>query len=115
MNDYEICMYVGYHDANNVPNFGGDSIIWAVEISFVLRCITGTAHHSRDAATGFAAVATRPRAGCWSMEDRRRKSVMSDKSALAIYGNTSLSTVLVPLFLEMLLNFENATSDSYYN
>ena len=27
------------------------------------------------------------------MEDRRRKSVMSDKSALAIYGNTSLSTV----------------------
>ena len=31
----------------------------------------GTAHHSCDAATGFAAVATRPRAGCWSMEDRR--------------------------------------------
>ena len=25
-----------------------------------------------DAATGFAAVATRSRADCWSMEDRRR-------------------------------------------
>ena len=33
----KLCMYVGYHDANNVPNFGGQSIIWAVEISFVLR------------------------------------------------------------------------------
>ena len=61
----KLCMYVGYHDANNVSNFGGDPIIWAVEI-------TGTAHHSRDAATGFAAVATRSRTGCWSMEDRRR-------------------------------------------
>ena len=49
-----------------------DQIIWAVEISFVLRCFMGTAHHSCDAATGFAAVATRSRAGCWSMEDRRR-------------------------------------------
>ena len=38
---------------------------------------TGTAHHSSDATTGFAAVATRTRAGCWSME-----------------GHTSLSTAL---------------------
>ena len=43
----------------------------------VLRYFTGMAHHSRDAATGFAAVATRPRAGCWSMEDRRRKSLIN--------------------------------------
>ena len=35
------------------------------------------AHHSHDAATGFAAVATRARAGCWSMEDRRRKSLIN--------------------------------------
>ena len=33
----KLCMYVGYHDVNNVSNFGGDPIIWAVEISFVLR------------------------------------------------------------------------------
>ena len=65
----KLCMYVGYHDANNVSNFGGGPIIWAVEISFVLRCFTGTAHHSCDAATGFAAVATRSRVVYWSMED----------------------------------------------
>ena len=22
----KLCMYVGYHDANNVPNFGGDPV-----------------------------------------------------------------------------------------
>ena len=37
----------------------------------------GTAHLSRDAATGFAAVAKRSRAGCWSMEDRRRNSLIN--------------------------------------
>ena len=40
MADYEtlnVQLYVGYHDANNVSNVGGDPIIWAVEISFVLR------------------------------------------------------------------------------
>ena len=26
MADYETCMYVGYHDANNVSNFGGDPV-----------------------------------------------------------------------------------------
>ena len=66
------CMYVGYHGANNVSNFGGDP----VRNYFVLRCFTGTAHHSRDASTGFAALATRSRAGCWRMEDRRHKSVI---------------------------------------
>ena len=55
--------------SKNVSTFGGEPILWAVEISFVLRCFTGTAYHSRDAATGFAAVATRSRTGCWSMED----------------------------------------------
>ena len=48
---------------------------WLIKIC--LRSFMGTAHHSRDAATGFAAVATRPRAGCWSMEDRRRKSLIN--------------------------------------
>ena len=23
------CMYVGYHDANNVSNFGGDPVVWS--------------------------------------------------------------------------------------
>ena len=33
-------------------------------LKFVYAVFTGTAHNSRDAATGFAAVATRPLAGC---------------------------------------------------
>ena len=70
----KLCMYVGYLDANNVSNFCGDPVTHYIFLKFtILRCFTGTAHHSRDAATGFAAVATRSRRGCWSMEDRRRK------------------------------------------
>ena len=68
----KLCMYVGYHDANNVSNLGGDPVTQLnikKRFKFCLRCSTGTEHHSRDAATGFAAVATRPCAGCWSMED----------------------------------------------
>ena len=58
-------MYVGYHDANNVPDFGGDPVtqLYGQYKLVLLRCFTDTAHHSRDAATGFAAVATRSRAG----------------------------------------------------
>ena len=76
----KLCMYVGYHGANNVSNFGGGPVTQLnlkKRFKNCLRCFTGTAHHSRDAATGFAAVATRPRAGCWSMEDRRRKSLIN--------------------------------------
>ena len=75
MADYETL-----HDANNVSHFGGDPVtrlnLKKKRFKFCLRCFTGTAHHSRDAATGFAAGATRSRAGCWSMEDRRRKSLI---------------------------------------
>ena len=74
----KLCMYVGYHDANNVSNFGSDPIKFLKRLKKSLRRCTGTAHHSRDAVTGFAAVDTRPRAGCRSME-----------------GHTSLSTALV--------------------
>ena len=77
----KLCMYVGYHDAN-VSNFGGDPVTQLnlnKRLKKCLRCFTGTAHHSRDAATGFAAVATRPSADCSSME-----------------GHISLSTALVP-------------------
>ena len=68
----KLCLYVGYHDANNVSNFDCDPVT-QLNLKNVkkncLHCFTGTAHHSRDVATGFAAVATRSRAGCWSMED----------------------------------------------
>ena len=72
MADYET-----FHDANNVSNFGGDPITFLKRFKNSLRCFTGTAHHSRDAATGFVAVATRPLAGCWIMQDRRCKSLIS--------------------------------------
>ena len=66
----KLCMCVGYHYANNVSNFGGGPVT-QVNLKNVLKmylhCFTGTAHHSCDAATGFGAVATRSRAGCWSM------------------------------------------------
>ena len=79
----KLCWYVGYHDANNVSNFGGDpvtKIIWAVEIRFVLCCFTGTAHHSRDAATGFGLLLRdhAQAAGVWKTDA----------------GHTSLSTAL---------------------
>ena len=54
----KLCMYVGYHDANNVSNFGGHPVT-----QFNFKNVkknygfTGTAHHSRDSTTGFAAVA----------------------------------------------------------
>ena len=70
----KLCMYVGYHDANNVSNSFGDPVTQInlkQRFNTIVRCFAGTAHHSRDAATGFVAVAKRPRAGCWSMEDRR--------------------------------------------
>ena len=51
---------------------------------YYLRCFTDMALHSRDTATGFAAVATRSRADCSSME-----------------GHTSLSTALVPATLNL--------------
>ena len=66
-----MCMYVGYHDANNVSNVGGDpvtqlnfkNVLW-----YYLRCFTDMALHSRYAVTVSAVVATRSRADCSSME-----------------------------------------------
>ena len=66
----KLCRYVGYHDANNMLNFGGDpatQLNVTKRFKKILRCFTGTVHHSCDTATGFAAVATRPR---WSMDRR---------------------------------------------
>ena len=47
----KLCMYVGYHDANNVSNVGGDpvtqlnfkNVLW-----YYLRCFTDMALHSRS-------------------------------------------------------------------
>ena len=77
----KLCMYVGYHDANNVSNFGGDAVtqlLFLNVLEYYLRCFTDMALHSRDAVTVSVAVATRSHADCSSME-----------------GHTSLSTALV--------------------
>ena len=75
-------MYVRYHTANNVSNFGGDPV---TQLNFIKRFILlftlfygYMALHSRGAVTVSAADATRSRADCSSME-----------------GHTSLSTALV--------------------
>ena len=76
-----LCMYVEYHDANNVSNFCGDTVTQLnlkKVLQYYLRCFTDMKLHSRDAVTVFAAVAMRPRADCSSME-----------------RHTSLSTALV--------------------
>ena len=84
----KLCMYVGYHDTNTFWWCPSDPIKLKKCLKKLLRCFTGTAHHSRDAATGFAAVATRPRAYCSSME-----------------GHTRLSTALVYLKCDFSLFF----------
>ena len=66
-------MYVEYHDANNMSNFVGDPVtqLNLKNVNFFyLSCFTGTARHSRDAATGFADVATRraQAAGVWKTD-----------------------------------------------
>ena len=65
------CMYVGYYDANNVSNFGRDTVTQLhlkKLLYYYLRCFTDMVLHSRDADTVSAAVATRSRADCSSME-----------------------------------------------
>ena len=77
----KLCMYVGYHDANNVSNFGGDSVTQLnLKKTFysifydVLRTLRSIAVFQ---VTVSAAVAMRSRADCSSMEDRRRKSLIN--------------------------------------
>ena len=41
----KLCMYVGYHDANNVSTFGGDPVTQYV-LQYYLRCFTDMALHS---------------------------------------------------------------------
>ena len=69
----KLCMYVGYHDANNLSNFGGDPVT-----QLNLPCFADIALHRLYAVTASTAVATRSRADCSSLE-----------------GHTSLSTALV--------------------
>ena len=72
----KLCIYRGYHDANNVSNVCGDPVTQFNlnnVLLYYLRCFTDMALNSRYAVTVPAAVATRPRADCSSMEDRRGK------------------------------------------
>ena len=68
----KLCMYVGYHDANNVSNFGGDPIKFLKTFYSIIYAVLRTWRSIP------AAVAKRPRADCSSME-----------------GHTSLSKALV--------------------
>ena len=54
------------------PDVVGSVVYGQYKLVLFYAVFPDTAHHSRDAATGFAAVAMRSRVGCWSMEDRRR-------------------------------------------
>ena len=71
----KLCMYVGYHDANNLSNFGGDPV---TKLNFKKKFCSIIHAVLRTWRSIAAAVATRPRADCSSME-----------------GHTSLSTALV--------------------
>ena len=78
----KLCMYVGYHmmPINNVlSNFGGDLVTQLNKIKnlVLFTLFTDMALHSRYAVTVSAAVATRSRADCISMEDRRRKYLIN--------------------------------------
>ena len=74
----KLCMNDGYHDANNVSNFCCDPVnqLNLKNALKLIGCFTGMALHIRDAVTVFAAVATRSRADCSSIEDRRCKSII---------------------------------------
>ena len=71
-----VCVFLRCQQCVKFWWWPSDPIIFLKRFKIVLRCFTGTAHHSRDAATGFAAVTTRSRAGCWNMEDRHGKSLI---------------------------------------
>ena len=75
----KLCMYVGYHDANNLSNFGGDPVtqLNLKNVFILLFTLTDMALHSRYPVTVSAAVATRSRADCSSMEDSRCKSLVN--------------------------------------
>ena len=67
----KLCMYslyVGYNDANNVSNFGGDPVSqlnFLKRLHFLFMLLYGHGHW-------FCGCCYATRAGCWSMEDRRR-------------------------------------------
>ena len=93
----KLCMYVGYHDANNVSNFGGDPVTQLNKRFIVLFTLfTDMALHCRYAVTVSGAIATQSRADCSSMEDRCRKSLINVLSE-EIRGHTSLSAALVQI------------------
>ena len=123
----KLCMYVGYHDANNVSNFGGDPVTQLNLKSFIVlfTLFTDLALHSRYAVTVSAAVATRSRAGCSSMEDRCPKSEQTTRLPEIIihhergnkrpYHITSLSTALVNMGRVPMLHTASGSIHNYNN
>ena len=87
----KLCMHVGYHDANNVSNVGGDPVthfFYKKNVKKCLRCFTGTAHHIAVARPLVLRLLLRDHAqaaGVWK----------TDAVNLYLIGHTSLSTALV--------------------
>ena len=83
----KLCMYVGYQDANNVSNFGGDPLTQLNlknVLQYYLRCFTDMTLHSRYVVTVSAAL----------LRDHAQTAAVW-KTVEEIRGHTSLSTALV--------------------
>ena len=92
----KLCMYVGYHDANNVSHFGGDPIKFKKRFIVSFKLFTGMAPHSCDAVTVSVAVATRSCAGCSSVEGHILDTwVLIFHSNPQVAINTSLHLLLL--------------------
>ena len=55
----KLCMYVGYHDANNLSNFGGDPIKYKKNIKKVIRDLQRRSSILMQSARGRVATATK--------------------------------------------------------
>ena len=83
----KICMYIGYHDANNVSHFGDDPVTQLNKLKrlkMYLRCFTVTARDSRDAAPVLRLLLR-----------EARRLLEYGRPTPASNGHTSLSTALV--------------------
>ena len=71
----KLCMYVGYHTANNVSHFCGDPVTQLNLKKFycIIYAVLRTWRSIAVTRSVSAAVATRSRADCRSMEDHRRQ------------------------------------------
>ena len=85
MADYEtlhVHLYAGYHDANYVSNFGGDPVtqfnfLNVLQIVYTVLRAWRTIVMTRPLVLRLLLHDHDSRAGCWSMEDRCRKSLIN--------------------------------------